>query len=211
MYALAVFSVALLAGQVSGYALRSRSPFNALLKRQTDNGDDVPAQCQSVCAAFENAANDPTCVDPSCLCATAVAQSFVGCLDCALSLDPDPSLEAEAQQDLSSFSSSCSQAGFNVGQLSLSVSDVAASATGGAGASVFFSSTPAISLSFSTISKTDTDAPVSTTGASGPSSSSSSGSGSSSPLTAQKGNGATGRGAVSGLLLAGAAILAFAL
>ncbi|EMD31164.1 hypothetical protein CERSUDRAFT_89281 [Gelatoporia subvermispora B] len=211
MYALAVFSVALLAGQVSGYALSTRSPIYALLKRQADDGgDDVPAQCQSVCAAFENAANDPSCVDPSCLCATAVAQSFVGCLDCALSLDPDPSLEAEAQEDLSSFSEACSQAGVNVGSLSLSVSATPAP-TGSADGSLPTASDSNQSIFFSTISKTDTDAPASTSASASGSSGSSSGSGGSSgSQTAQK-NSAMGRAGASALLVAGAALLAFAL
>jgi len=208
MYAFAVFSLALLAGQVSGYALNTRSPVYALMRRQSltdggDGGDDsgIPAQCQDVCAAFENAANNASCADPSCLCAPAVAQSFVGCLDCALSLDPDPSLESEAQDDLSQFSSACAQSGINVGALSLSISSVAAP-TGAASESVFFS----------TISKTDTDSvpastAASTAGASSPSGSGGAGGSSGGGPLAQKANGAAGSGAVSGVLVAAAAAL----
>jgi len=224
MFALAAFSLALLASQVSGYAVNVRSPLYALMRRETVDGETIPAQCQDVCAVSVNVANDPNCRgNPACICTPAVTQSFVGCINCGLSLTP--SLVSEAQNELAQFSSFCAKAGDAVGSLTLSIPTGAAS-TGSASGTLFalipsqtssgavlISAASSSSASGSTVSNAvhsgsaagpaTSGSAVSTAGASSPSGSGSSG---------QNKNGAVGRGGVSGLLVAGAvALLASAL
>ncbi|OCH90383.1 hypothetical protein OBBRIDRAFT_793368 [Obba rivulosa] len=134
MYAFAAFSVALLAGQASVYALGSHSPVYTLLKRQSDDSDsDVPEQCQSLCEASLEAASSCTGDDESCLCSSDVVQTFTACFSCEVSVDP--SLEGTEQSALSELSSACEQAGFNVGDLSLSTAGAAPLPTTGSSGS----------------------------------------------------------------------------
>ncbi|KAI0755533.1 hypothetical protein C8Q74DRAFT_1210594 [Fomes fomentarius] len=136
MYAFAVVSVALLAGQGDRAALttRSRSALAGLLSRQTTGFDpsDIPAQCQSDCSTVVSALN--SCVDVSCLCSENTNRGLYTCLECALAIEPDASLLQQGQSSLEDYQSSCKQAGVSVTPLVLTLPS-GASATSGTGSS----------------------------------------------------------------------------
>ncbi|KAM5545603.1 hypothetical protein V8D89_000641 [Ganoderma adspersum] len=133
MYALAVLSIAVFAGQAVATPFANASPLAALLKRQsTLDPSQVPAQCQSTCTPVINSLN--TCTDLTCLCADTVNKGLYNCLECALSLQPDASLLSEAQSSLTQYEQACTQGGVAVTPLTLTLPNGAApTATGSSG------------------------------------------------------------------------------
>ncbi|KAI1793646.1 hypothetical protein LXA43DRAFT_999796 [Ganoderma leucocontextum] len=133
MYALAVLSVAVLAGQAVATPFASAGPLAALLKRQsTLDPSQIPAQCQSACASTVNTLN--TCADVNCLCTDAINTGLYNCLECALGLSSDAGLLSEAQTSLTQFEQTCAEAGVNLAPLTLTVPNgSSATATGSSG------------------------------------------------------------------------------
>ncbi|PIL34682.1 hypothetical protein GSI_03462 [Ganoderma sinense ZZ0214-1] len=138
MYALAVLSIAVLAGQAIATPFANTGPLAALLKRQsTLDPSQIPPQCQSQCTGVVNSLN--TCTDLTCLCADAVNKGLYNCLECALSLTPDASLLSQAQSSLthlnphpsSEYEQACTQGGVAVTPLTLTLPSGGATATGG--------------------------------------------------------------------------------
>ncbi|RPD70587.1 hypothetical protein L226DRAFT_562760 [Lentinus tigrinus ALCF2SS1-7] len=128
MYALALASAALLAGQAAATAV-PRNALTGLLVRQTTSFDpsDIPAQCQPDCSVIISALN--SCSAVSCLCTDSTNMGLFTCLQCSLGLDPDPALLAQGQDSLSEYQEACKEAGVSITPFSLSIPS-GASATG---------------------------------------------------------------------------------
>ncbi|KAL7278274.1 hypothetical protein ACG7TL_008250 [Trametes sanguinea] len=135
MYALAILSAALLAGQAAASAVAARSPLASvhLLARQATGFDpsNIPAQCQTQCATISNALTSSTCTTQvSCLCSSSTNNGLYDCLECALSLDPDQSVLEEGQENYDSYVEACQQAGVSIEDKSLTIpSDASATVT----------------------------------------------------------------------------------
>ncbi|KAI0700273.1 hypothetical protein C8T65DRAFT_728804 [Cerioporus squamosus] len=149
MYALAIVSAALLAGQAAASAVMPRNALAGLLNRQTTAFDpsDIPAQCQSQCADVVSALN--SCSTVSCLCSDTTNTGLYNCLECALALDPDAALLAQGQDSLNEYQSSCQQAGVSVAPQTLTLPS-GASATGGSGSSATSRASVTFDTSFPT-------------------------------------------------------------
>ncbi|KAJ3478406.1 hypothetical protein NLI96_g9779 [Meripilus lineatus] len=157
MLAFALFSAALLATSASAFdigdaksGIASALHHRSIYARQI-NPSDVPAECQSQCAATVDVLNSNTCVTASCLCTTTINQGFASCLSCVAA--GDPTLVAQAQQAIASYEDACASAGIPVASLTISGGAASTRApvssavipTGGASqaSSVFFSSSGA--------------------------------------------------------------------
>ncbi|KAI9060834.1 hypothetical protein FKP32DRAFT_1595169 [Trametes sanguinea] len=132
MYALAVLSAALLAGQAAASAVSARSPLASvhLLARQAAGFDpsEIPPQCQSQCATISSALTDSTCTTQvSCLCSSSTNNGLYDCLECALSLDPDQSVLTEGQENYDSYVQACQEAGVTIEDKSLTIPSGASS------------------------------------------------------------------------------------
>ncbi|KDQ52510.1 hypothetical protein JAAARDRAFT_40111 [Jaapia argillacea MUCL 33604] len=124
MYALKVSAVALLAAaSAQASVLAARSPFaplHALSSRQTTglNPADLPAQCQTQCAAIVAVLN--TCTTISCLCSTTNDQSLANCVDCIYAAGGSTAdLQTQAQAILTSYAQECAAGGVTVPTLTV--------------------------------------------------------------------------------------------
>ncbi|KAI0919591.1 hypothetical protein AcW1_003198 [Taiwanofungus camphoratus] len=130
MIALTFISIAVLTSQAcANINSNSRSPFRGLLGRQ-DNPDfdpsDIPPQCTSDCGSLNTIVN---CADTSCVCQDSVISGLASCLDCVVSIAPDPNTESQAQTGLNELVSSCQQEGISVESVSLSIATLATAVT----------------------------------------------------------------------------------
>ncbi|KAJ8481808.1 hypothetical protein ONZ51_g5736 [Trametes cubensis] len=136
MYGLAVLSVALFAGQAAATAISARSPILSLIRRQSASEfdpSDIPPQCQSQCSTISTALTSDSCTsDLSCLCSSSTSNGLYNCLECALSLDPDESIMAEAQSEFDQYAQACTSAGATVEDKTLTIPS-GSSATGSEG------------------------------------------------------------------------------
>ncbi|OBZ73088.1 hypothetical protein A0H81_06671 [Grifola frondosa] len=85
-----ISSLAVLAlgfGTAVSSTVETRFAFNGLIKRQEAGNEtaDVPASCQSACAAVEGALN--TCTDTDC-CSNTIDTNLASCFQCAVNASP---------------------------------------------------------------------------------------------------------------------------